>query len=133
MYKWMNHINLASHKVSFTILQVYIQYIVTSQTEDSQMLGDVNVTYSLPSLFSTVLVTRKPKKNLAQRFVRAYFFARNTEILLGIWNKNVGIYFYVKFHLETYFEFLTLCRTRFSSNFRAHIWETATVSNFCAA
>ena len=90
MYKWMNHINLASHKVSFTILQVYIQYIVTSQTEDSQMLGDVNVTYSLPSLFSTVLVTRKPKKNLAQRFVRAYFLSRNTEIV-GIWYKNGGI------------------------------------------
>ena len=55
------------------------------------MLGDVNVTYSLPSLCSTVLVTRKPKKNLAQRFVRAYFLARNTEILLGIRYKNVGI------------------------------------------
>ena len=65
------------------------------------MLGDVNVTYSLPSLCSTVLVTRKPKKNLAQRFARAYFLARNTEKLLCIWNKNVGIYFYVRFHLET--------------------------------
>ena len=102
MYKWMNHINLASHKVSFTI-QVYIQYIVTSQTEDSQMLGDVNVTYSLPSLCSTVLVTRKPKKNLAQRFARAYFIARYTDIHHStiIWYNNVGIFFYVKFHLET--------------------------------
>ena len=33
-------------------------------------------------------------------------------------------------NIDTWFEFRG---TRFSSNFRAHIWETATVSNFCAA